>query len=226
MRVLSLPKVTVVAALLAAACSSANALTIPTNALEANSVQVFSKSALNSYKLFGISIKPLGNATAVAGTTDSFNLPVTSITVGLSGGIQIQKGDAKGSALEISRVDPETGDKKGLTVANFTIDYLKQQVLADTTPIGGTTKSQAPLYSFEMLSPLSVKYQFPLTITAKEQLGNLRIIDVEGTVDALGIDPDLGAAVIPAIDFGVINIDIGVKFRSKPVSTKPYVPAI
>ncbi len=35
----------------------------------------------------------------------------------------------------------------------------------------------------------------------------------------------LANAVIPQIDFGVIDMDIGVAFRSKPVSTKPYVPA-
>ena len=76
-----------IAAAVAVSAFSAQALTIPTAALEANSYQVFSEAALDSYALFGVAITPLGNATAVAGTTDTFSLPVTSISIGLTGGI-------------------------------------------------------------------------------------------------------------------------------------------
>lgn len=215
-----------IAAAVALSAFSAQALTIPTNSLQADSFQVFSKTALQSYALFGVKISPLGNATAVAGTTDTFSLPVTSISIALSGGIKIENGKATGSALEIARIDPETGKKRGLTIANFTIDFAKSQVLADTTVIGsGKTAPQAPVYNFVKTQELALKYKFPLSISAKEQLGDLRLVDVFGTADALGIDPDLADAVIPSIDFGVINIDIGVAFRSKPVSTKAYVPA-
>lgn len=214
-----------IAAAVAVSAFSAQALTIPTAALEANSYQVFSEAALDSYALFGVAITPLGNATAVAGTTDTFSLPVTSISIGLTGGIKIQNGAAKGSALEISRVDPKTGVKKGLTIANFTIDFEKSQVLADTTVIGGATQAQAPVYNFVKLQELALKYKFPLSISLKEQLGDLRLIDVLGTADALGISRDLASVVIPEIDFGVINIDVGVAFRPKAVSTKAYVPA-
>lgn len=215
-----------IAAAVALSAFSAQALTIPTNALQADSFQVFSKTALQSYALFGVSIKPLGNATPVAGTTDTFSLPVTSISIGLTGGIKIESGAAVGSALEIARIDPETGEKRGLTIANFFIDFKKNQVLADTTVIGsGTTQAKAPVYNFVKTQELAMKYKFPLSISLKEQLGDLRLVDVFGTADALGIDPDLADAVIPGIDFGVINIDVGMAFRSKPVSTKPYVPA-
>jgi len=214
-----------IAAAVALSAFSAQALTIPTASLKADSFQVFSKPALQSYALFGVSITALGNATAVDGTKDTFSLPVTSVSIGLSGGIKVENGRAVGSALEISRIDPETGKKRGLTIANFTIDFKKNQVLADTTVIGGATQPQAPVYNFVKLQELALKYKFPLSISLKEQLGDLRLVDVFGTADALGIDPELADAVIPGIDFGVINIDIGVAFRSKPVSTKPYVPA-
>ena len=215
-----------IAAAVALSAFSAQALTIPTNSLQADSFQVFSDAALESYALFDVGIKALGNATPVAGTTNTFSLPVTSISIALSGGIKIENGKATGSALEISRPDPTTGNKRGLTMPNFTIDFAKNQVLADTTVIGGATQPQAPVYNFTKTQELALKYKFPLSISLKEQLGDLRLVDVNGTADALGIPRALANIVIPEIDFGVINIDIGVAFRSKPVSTKPYVPAL
>ena len=215
-----------IAAAVALSAFSAQALTIPTNSLQADSFQVFSDAALESYALFDVGIKALGNATPVAGTTNTFSLPVTSISIALSGGIKIENGKATGSALEISRLDAKTGNKRGLTIANFTIDFANNQVLADTTVIGGATQPQAPVYNFTKTQELALKYKFPLSISMKEQLGNLRLVDVNGTADALGIPRNLANIVIPEIDFGVINIDIGVAFRSKPVSTKPYVPAL
>ncbi len=215
-----------IAAAVALSAFSAQALTIPTNSLQADSFQVFSDAALESYALFDVGIKALGNATPVAGTTNTFSLPVTSISIALSGGIKIENGKATGSALEISRLDAKTGNKRGLTIANFTIDFANNQVLADTTVIGGATQPQAPVYNFTKTQELALKYKFPLSISMKEQLGDLRLVDVNGTADALGIPRALANIVIPEIDFGVINIDIGVAFRSKPVSTKPYVPAL
>ena len=215
-----------IAAAVALSAFSAQALTIPTNSLQADSFQVFSDAALESYALFDVGIKALGNATPVAGTTNTFSLPVTSISIALSGGIKIENGKATGSALEISRLDAKTGNKRGLTIANFTIDFANNQVLADTTVIGGATQPQAPVYNFTKTQELALKYKFPLSISLKEQQGDLRLVDVNGTADALGIPRALANIVIPEIDFGVINIDIGVAFRSKPVSTKPYVPAL
>lgn len=213
-----------IAAAVALTAFSAQALTIPTNSLKADSFQVFSEAALDSYALFGVGITALGNATAVAGTTDTFSLPVTSLSIALVGGLKIENGKATGSALEIARIDPKTGQKRGLTVANFTIDFAKSQVLADTTVIGGATQAQAPLYNFVKTQELAPKYKFPLSISLKEQLGDLRLVDVDGTADALGISRGLANAVIPEIDFGVINIDVGIAFRTKAVSTKAYTP--
>ena len=214
-----------IAAAVALSAFSAQALTIPTNSLKAESVQVFSEAALQSYQVFGVTVTPLGNATKLS--ENSFNLPVTSIDIGLTGGIKVESGKAVGSALEISRINSFTGKKMGFVVANFTIDFNKNQVLADTSDLTTkVTQKQAPLYNFVKTQELAFKYKFPLSISLKEQLGDLRVADVYGTVDSLGIDPALGDIVIPTIDFGVINIDIGVAFRSKPVSTKPYVPAL
>lgn len=209
-----------VAIALTAAAAAAQALTIPTNALVADSVQKFSATALQAFGLFGITVTAKGNATPVEGTTDAFKLPITSITVG--SGLHIAAGDAKGSALEIARIDA-AGVKKGVTLANFTINYDTQQVLADTTPVGGVTVRQAPVYTFVANSALAIKYKFPLTITGHEELGTLKLVPtaVETLIVATDINPFLANAVVPQIDFGTLTQDILIKFR-KAVSTKPY----
>lgn len=55
-----------VAATFATVAASASALTLPTESLQANSVQAFSEKALKQNKLLGIEVTPLGNATATA----------------------------------------------------------------------------------------------------------------------------------------------------------------
>lgn len=222
---LTLRSFTVAAALAGAAASAHADLTIPTNALVADSVQAFSSDALNAFALFKITVAPLGNAYEVAGAaTQSFDFPITTITVG--SGLKIVKGDAKGSALEISRtVD---GAKAGVILANFTINYQTAQVLADTTPIGGVTTSQVPLYTFNTATPLAIKYKFPLTITGHEVLDTLKMTADMQTALKAGLkftssESFLADAVIPQLDFGTLTQDLIVKFR-KAVSSKPYVP--
>lgn len=168
-----------IAAAVALSAFSAQALTIPTNSLKAESVQVFSEQALQSYQVFGVTVTPLGNATKLS--ENSFNLPVTSIDIGLTGGIKVESGKAVGSALEISRINSFTGKKMGFVVANFTIDFNKNQVLADTSDLTTkVTQKQAPLYNFVKTQELALKYKFPLSISLKEQLGDLRVADVYG----------------------------------------------
>jgi hypothetical protein len=222
---LTLRSFTVAAALAGAAASAHADLTIPTNALVADSVQAFSQKALNAFTLFGISIAPLGNATEVAGAaTQSFDFPITTITINSK--LKVVKGDAKGSALEISRTVENA--KVGVILANFTINYETAQVLADTTPIGGVTTSQMPLYTFNTATPLAIKYKFPLTITGHEVLDTLKMSDQMQAALKTALQFDEGEAgladiVVPTLDFGTLTQDILVKFR-KAVSSKPYVP--
>jgi len=203
------------------AATSAQALTIPTASLNANSIQTFSQDALDSFELFKVTVTPLGNAYPAA-TPNAYVLPVTSITIG--SGLKIASGEAKGSALEISRT--VNGAKRGVTLANFKIDFQQSLVLADTTPIGGVTAPMAPVYSFVKLKELSVKYKFPFTITADEQLGQLFLTPeaIEAQITSLQLPRVLASAVLPQLDFGTIDIDVVLGFR-KAVSTKAYVPA-
>lgn len=209
-----------VAAVAAFSVASAQALTINTAGLAADSIQTFSQDALDSFELFAVTVTPLGNAYAKADTPNAYVLPVTSISLD---GLKISAGDAKGSALEISRT--VKGQKVGVTLANFTIDFKNNLVLADTTPIGGQTATQAPVYSFVKLKELAIKYKFPLSITADEQLGALVLTPAaqETQITALQLPRVLAGAVLPTLDFGTIDINVGVKLR-KPVSTKLYTP--
>lgn len=209
-----------VAAALATAAASASALTIPTESLQANSTQTFSQDALDQYALFDITVTPLGNATPTA-TAGSFNLPVTSITVNSS--LKVASGAAVGSALEIARI--YRGKKVGVTIANFKIDFENHKVLADVTPIGGTTVNQMAVYTFNEAQALTLKYKFPLTVYGTQVLDKLFLTPeaLPVIVKSLSL-PAFAEPLAKETDFGKINIEVKVGLRT-PVSTTPYVPA-
>ena len=232
-----------VAATFATVAASASALTLPTESLQANSVQAFSEKALTQNKLLGIEVTPLGNATATA-TTGAYNLPVTSISVNSSlkaplvppgdprpvtsisvnSSLKVTSGAAVGSALEISRLNDDLV-KVGITLANFKINFETHQVLADVTPFGGVTVPQQAVYTFNEATPLNLKYKFPLTITGTQLLDKLFLTPagIAALTSALEL-PEFAPDLLVKTDFGTINIDVKVGTR-KAVSTKPYVPA-
>ena len=232
-----------VAATFATVAASASALTLPTESLQANSVQAFSEKALKQNKLLGIEVTPLGNATATAtsapdidtlmqvtplgnatatATTGAYNLPVTSISVNSS--LKVTSGAAVGSALEISRLNDDLV-KVGITLANFKINFETHQVLADVTPFGGVTVPQQAVYTFNEATPLNLKYKFPLTITGTQLLDKLFLTPagIAALTSALEL-PEFAPDLLVKTDFGTINIDVKVGTR-KAVSTTPYVPA-
>ncbi|MDE2594438.1 MAG: hypothetical protein KGL57_09380 [Burkholderiales bacterium] len=209
-----------VAAVLAASAASASALTLPTEFLQANSIQSFSQDALDQYDAFAITVTPLGNATA-SSTTGAYNLPVTSITINSS--LKVTAGTATGSALEIARIN--RGAKVGVTLANFKIDFVNHKVLADVTPIGGVTIPQMAVYSFNEAIPLTLKYKFPLSVTGTQLLDQLFLTpDGITTLAKALVLPSFAPALMKITDFGKIDIIVKVALR-QPVSTKPYVPA-
>ena len=217
---LSLRSFTVAAALTAAA-ASASALTIPTQSIQANSIQSFSEDALTQFALFDITVTPLGNATPANTDGSAFNLPVTSISI--SSSLKIASGAAVGSALELARI--YRGNKVGVTLANFKINFETSQVLADVTPIGGTTVAQMPIYTFNVAQKLSLKYTFPLTVTGTEVLDKLFLTPeaLPVIVKSLAL-PAFAEPLAKETDFGKITVDVKLGLR-KAVSTQPYVPA-
>lgn len=212
----------------ASAGAHALTLTIPTNFLVADSTQKFSEVALDAFGAVSVEIKALGNAAAVAGTTDSYRLPVTSISIQ---GLKIAGGAAVGSALEISRIaprgTPSVGQKVAVTLANFTINYNTKQVLADVSILRGTTARQQPVYNFNVATPLGIKYRFPLTVTGNEVLDKLTLTPQarQAFIDGLQLKVFEVGALDTVDTFGTLTQDIRVQFR-KAVSTRPFVAAI
>lgn len=222
-KALSFRSIAVATALVAAGASAHAGLTIPANSLVANSVQAFSQESLDAFDVGGVTVTPLGNATVVPNVVGAYSFPITSITIDNS--LKIASGDAKGSALEIARIDRKLG-KVGVTLANFTINYKTKQVLADTTPLGGSTTKQMALYNFNVATPLGLKYKFPLSITGHEVLDQLTLTPemIALQKSALALNVVLSAALESITTFGTLTQDISVKLRDKPASTALYVP--
>ena len=218
---LSIRSISVAAAMLAMGASASAQLTIPTNALVANSVQAFSELALDAYAADGVTVTPLGNATETS--PGVYNMPVTSLTVKVMQA-KVLSGIANGSALQFTRL--YRGKTVGLTLANFSLDYVNNQVKADLTPFGGTTAKQQAIYDFHIGTPLAIKYRFPVLIYAHEVLDQLTLTPV--TVKSFATSLSLSKtseAVSKALDYGTLTQDVNVWFRPKPVSKTPYVPA-
>lgn len=213
------------------AVSAAHAdLTIPFAWTESNSVQTFTQDNLDSFDLVHLSVVAKGNAKAVGAPINggsgsvnyqSYSFPITKIVIG--SGLKIASGTASGAALYFDRMNEDTGAMLGLTLANFTIDYAKKQVLADTTPKGGTTLKMMPLYNFTVNTPLGLKYSFPLKITLHEQLGDLRLTAQAQNIilTTLELNADIVAESLAA-SFGTLTQDVTTTLRSKAVSTTPY----
>ncbi|HEX5356705.1 MAG TPA: hypothetical protein VFW93_10830, partial [Aquabacterium sp.] len=157
-----------VSAVLALGSVSAHAdLTIPFSSFDGNSVQTFTADDLAAFDLVKLTVAAKGNTyVAKAGTPGetngtvtpvAFGFPITQIVVGSK--LNIAAGSANGSALYFHRDDDDTGGSYGFTLANFTINYVTKQVLADVTPDGGTVQKQAPLYNFNVATPLALKYK-------------------------------------------------------------------
>lgn len=219
-----------VSAVLAGTAFSASAagIAIPVNAFVANSVQDFSIEANANFRQVGIQVSGKGTAYANADKTNSFTLPVTSISI--SPLLKILSGTAVGSALQFDRIaeDEETGEEvpTRLTLANFTINYTTKQVLADATPMGGTTTKQVPIFNFQTLTPLGLKYKFPLNITGHEVLGDLALTPEAKNLYKVTLKlPTFVWPLLDTLRFGTLTQDISTKLRSTPISTKPYVPA-
>lgn len=195
------------------------------NMLTADSVQKFSDDAIFSFESSGLVVTPKGNALQKA---DGVHFPITDITLGASKYAGLApatvKGSSSGSALEIWTYDELTGNKIGLTLANFQIDYHAKKVLADVTPIGGGTSKATPLYDYVVKRPL-VFQQVPGKILLQEVLGTLKLTPLmQDTFTRVLHLPDYASVLLPVIDFGTLTQTIDLTLRST-ANAAPYVPA-
>ena len=208
-------------------------LTLPTNFLVANSVQAFPLDNRAAFELVGLSVSARGTAFVAQGaepdapnTPAAFGFPITKIVIGSK--LNIVSGSAVGSALYFNRnidndFDGVAEKVVGLTLSNFTIDYVAKKVLADTTPSGGATRYQTPIYDFTVKTPLALKYKFPLSITLHEVLGDLMLTPVTKDIFRSALELDELAEGALELPYGTLTQDVTSKLRAKAISTKPYV---
>lgn len=214
-----------VSAVLGVSAVSANAgLAIPLNFTVSDSVQVFPTLVMRAFKAVDIKVDAGGTATAldapnIGNNSTTFDFPITRIVIGPR--LNIANGSAVGSALIFKR-DNDDGITKTLTLANFTIDYDRKQVLADTTHSGLPTSRQLPIYNFKVATPLGLKYQFPLNISGYEQLNDLRLTPEAKKAYTDGLELPVFALPSLESDFGTLSQTVSLKLRSTPISTRPY----
>ncbi|TAK97395.1 MAG: hypothetical protein EPO09_04075 [Aquabacterium sp.] len=227
-----------VTTMLSAAAVSAHAdLKIPFGWTQSNSVQKFPAKVLELFDLVYLEINAKGNATSLNDVphvpvvqselavpkAQSYSLPVTEIVIGSK--LNIAAGSAIGSALEFRRA-LDDGSYVGVTLANFTLNYVTKKVWCDAKASGAVSKHIA-VYDFHVATPLALKYKFPLTVTGHEVLDKL-MITADGKqvfTDGLQLEPWAAAALNE--DMGTLTQDISTNIRKPALkSTKPYVPAM
>lgn len=195
------------------------------NGLVADSVMVFSQKALDAYDLKYVTVTARGNASGAGGT---FRMPITEVYLGQSKysgiGGGIVKGGAVGSALEINGVSDITGERVGLTMANFRIDYHRKQVMADVTPMGGQTLTNQAVYDYKVRRAMAIEADASGKLVLDERLVGLRLTPSMLALMTRVLELDeFSVGVIETLDFGELKQKIDIAFRA-PVSDKPYTP--
>jgi hypothetical protein len=203
---------------------AAQALTLNTTSLNANSTQTFSADAISAFTLYNTTVEAAGTTTDAGNYT--FVMPVTKVVMGSN--LKPTSGDASGAALKFSRTDAR-GVARSLYLANFHIDYTAKKVLADRTIVDLTNTANTEnieVYDFQTQNTLALKYKFPLSISLDEVLSPLTLTSTAINAFILGLrlpNGDLVRAALPGISFGDLHQVIGVSIRAKAISNKPFV---
>ena len=210
------------AALLVAAALPASALTTTLNTtwLAANARLDFSADAASALDTAGISRTARGTTTAIGTSGNSFNLPVTSTTIDIGlfpPALTPVSGASMGAALELNR-----GAGKDLIIGNMTIDFKSKVIKADAWSNG--VKSSLDVYNFNIAQGLQLSLNGGLSL--KEKLDHLTLTSTAVDTFAAALKlPNVTKSLLAGLDYGTINIDIGVALRSGgPVSGKAYTP--
>ncbi len=205
---------------LAASTAQAITVTLPTTALDAQSVFTFNSNTVDVMGLFGVGVSALGNSRATATNAWAFEMPVTQVVVSASLlplALNPVSGQTMGSALDIK------GAKGGLVLANFALDFQRNMLTADLTTSSGTLKG-FDVYTFHVadglhlstsggLSKQMMLDQMTLTTAAQNQFAS-----------ALKL-PSFAKAAMATLDFGTLSVDIspGLRFG---VSAQPFAASV
>ena len=213
------------AAALMTVVGAAQALTLNTSALNANSTQAFSEDAVGAFEAYATTVEAAGTTTDAGNHT--FVLPVTKVVIGSN--LKPTSGEASGAALKFSRTNPTTGVTRSVYLANFRIDYTAGKVLADRSMIdatGAAVTENIEIYTYQTQQALALKYKFPLGISLNEVLGPLTLSStaIESFITGLKLPtPNVVRFTLPGLDFGTLHQLIEVSFRKNAVNDTPFV---
>jgi hypothetical protein len=232
---MSFKKIALIAAFAAPALAlsgAANALTLNTAGLKADSVLTFSVAASGASAAATVVFQPLGNMTSLPGVAkedpetgdtvlvESFNQPVTKADIKVTSSLAIvpTSGAAARSGLKLIRGKVYVG------LANFVVNFDKKIVYADIiTPTA--TLTQAELYTFKDNGDLKISLK-GLVLNQSQSVSNLVFTDAaqKAIADGLSLSSAL-RAVLPGLDWGTIAVKVTSYKRSPAVSTTPLTAA-
>lgn len=204
----------------ASSSAQAIAITLPTTRLDAEAVFSFSDDAVSLFQLTGVSASALGNTKAEGSDGWSFTMPVTEVTLNASifpFKLSPVAGEASGSGLLIQK------GANALSLANFTLDFKRNVMLADITSRIGTVM-QYDLFSFKVTEGLHVSTSGGLSMAMTLDEMTLTTGAQAQFISGLKLKY-FERMALPGLNFGSLNIDIapGLRFN---VSDKPLVVAV
>ncbi|HRH18024.1 MAG TPA: PEP-CTERM sorting domain-containing protein [Aquabacterium sp.] len=204
-------------ALVMVGSASAANVTLNTAGKKATATLVLSADAKTKAAAAGLSFGADGNA-YTGSTAGTFVLPITKsvVDVRLFRPITPVSGEAIGSALLASK------GTKTLALANFKIDYAKDEIAGDFI-YNGQTQNMS-LFSFTESTPRTIKLS-GLSLVMNQTLGDVRLTSgaTSSLTSALGSSGALSA--FAGANMGTITIDVSTLSR-KAVSTKPYTASM
>ena len=194
-------------------------ITLPTTNIDAEAVFSFSSDAVDLFGLTGTSVSALGNTKVEGSSGWNFMMPVTEVTLNASIfplGLSPVAGEASGSGLLIQKT---TGSYVGtLALANFTLDFKRNVMVADFTSRNGTL-TQFDLFSFSVKEGLHVSTNGGLSMAMTLEEMTLTAGAQAQFISALKLK-NFESIALPGLNFGSLNIAISPGLRFD-VSDKP-----
>lgn len=207
---------------LVALSTSAQAIsvTLPTSKLDAEAVFSFSEDATSLFQMVGVSVSALGNTKAEDAQGWNFMMPVTEVTLNASlfpFKLSPVAGEASGSGLLIQK------GSNLLTLANFTLDFRRNVMLADISTRNGSL-AQMDLFNFSVKDGLHLSTSGGLSMAMSLENMTLTSGAQKQFISGLRLSA-IERLALPGLDVGSLAIDIapGLRFN---VSDKPLVAAV
>lgn len=221
-------KIAAATAVLAAAFAPAQALTLNTAALKANSTITFSAEGFSNATAATVKIKPYGNTVQLADATaigssgrevkvPVFQFPVTKADVSVGWDLKIEpvSGQTARSALRL------TSDFGDVVLANFDLNFKENRLYADVLDFYGQKSTRVVLYTTVKTKPSVISLKgFVLNQTA--QVGDLMFTPESRDLvaAALGLDEVLKAA-LAQLKWGTIDVLVTSFARKPAVNATP-----